>query len=190
MTGFQRPQSQRMVEFFTSVIENKAKSKEQGWACYDEKLMIRAYSASADGKLDGDYVEHVATPRDLQMHQAEYQAFVMNHGKADGYSGTLLNYLPFLSLARQQEWKAAGIYTVEQLAEAPKDIKLGAAAASEIEQAKAYLQALKDTALVSKQAARVSELEKLLADALEENKQLAAEIKKIAEKKEKKDVGK
>lgn len=177
---------QRHVMFLKRVVENKHKSKEQGWTCYDEKLIIRSFAASADGKLDGDFVESVASERDVQQFQAEYQAFVREHGTADGFSGTLLRYLPFLSLGRIAEWASVGVNTVEELAEAPKDIKLGSATAGEIEQAKAWLQSVKDTATVSKQAAHIAELERSLAGATQEIDELKDVIRKLNEKKDRK----
>lgn len=181
---------QKHVQFLTRVVENKQKSKEQGWTCYDEKLILRAFSASADGHLDGDFVESIATQQDVMQFQAEYQQYVMEHGKADGYSGTLLRYLPFLSIARIEEWRSVGVYTVEQLAEAPSDIKLGSATKGEIEQAKAWLQSVKDTAIVGKQAKAIAELERDLDGARKEVEELKAIIGELNEKKEKKNVSK
>lgn len=173
----------KIVMFFSSVVENPRKSKEQGWKCYDERLMIRAFAAGADGKLDGDYVDSVASPQDVKTYQKQYELFVTKNGKSDGFSGTLLRYLPFLSLARIEEWRTVGVFTVEQLAEVPSDTNLGASTASEVEQAKAWLQSVKDTAIVTKQAARVAELESELATAKEEVEELKSIVKELEKKK-------
>lgn len=158
------------VEFFMKPVEVPRKSKEAGRPIYEEREMVRI-AFPGDNKR-----EYVAPAHEMHYHNAARRQVTYAERFSDSYRkfkddnsdqivGTPIDHLPFLTISRRMEFKAAGIKTVEQLAGLP-DVtikKLGMGIREFVGQAQAYLKAAEGTSQVAAMQAQIDELKALLA---------------------------
>ncbi|MGH7489414.1 MAG: hypothetical protein ACREMY_28010 [bacterium] len=153
--------------FFKQAVQNEARTKKEGRPIFDDMEMVTTI-------IPGDRLtkpSFVVEDRHKQRWPHEYEAF--KRGEQVAQSGTPLEHWPPLTTARVAELKAIGIFSVETLSEVSDGnlTVLGSGGRALREQAKAYLKAAKDGALVSEQTTKIDELEakierleKLIAD--------------------------
>lgn len=149
------------IEFKNVAVENRAKSLKEGRPIFDQQEQVHI-------KFVGDTRKELVAPahekciRDpatnhwvsyAQLYHRHYEAF--KSGEAAIGEGTPISELPFLTEARRAELRALHIHTAEALAqlEGPNLSRLGMFGRELKEQAKAYIDRAKETALESRLSA-------------------------------------
>lgn len=149
------------IEFKNVAVENRAKSLKEGRPIFDQQEQVHI-------KFVGDTRKELVAPahekciRDpatnhwvsyAQLYHRHYDAF--KSGEAAIGEGTPISELPFLTEARRAELRALHIHTAEALAqlEGTNLSRLGMFGRELKEQAKAYIDRAKETALESRLSA-------------------------------------
>lgn len=149
------------IEFKNVAVENRAKSLKEGRPIFDQQEQVHI-------KFVGDTRKELVAPahekciRDpatnhwvsyAQLYHRHYDAF--KSGEAAIGEGTPISELPFLTEARRAELRALHIHTAEALAqlEGTNLSRLGMFGRELKEQAKAYIERAKETALESRLSA-------------------------------------
>lgn len=169
------------IEFKNVAVENRTKSLKEGRPIFDQQEQVHI-------KFVGDTRKELVAPahekciRDpatnlwvsyAQLYHRHYEAF--KSGEAAIGDGTPISELPFLTEARRAELRALHIHTAEALAqlEGANLSRLGMFGRELKEQAKAYIDRAKETALESRLSAenvalkaRLEALEAQMADRL------------------------
>lgn len=145
--------------FFKAGIKNDARSAKEGRLICDDVEMVTTI-------IPGDRLtkpSFVVTDVHRQRWPNEYAAF--KRGEEIAQSGTPLEHWPLMTTARVMELKAVGILSVDMLADV-SDANLGALGPNGRdlrEQAKSYIAAAKDGALVASQTATIDALNAKIA---------------------------
>ena len=162
------------IEFKNVAVENRAKSLKEGRPIFDQQEQVHI-------KFVGDTRKELVAPahekciRDpatnqwvsyAQLYHRHYEAF--KSGEAAIGDGTPISELPFLTEARRAELRALHIHTADALAqlEGANLSRLGMFGRELKEQAKAYIDRAKETALESRLSAENAALKARL-EALE-----------------------
>lgn len=160
-----------VARFYAEAIQNQVKTLEANRPIFDEielcelripgntkQIVVQmAHEVANFASDEGPEVTYA------MLFNKQYQMFKAGHESQT--SGTPLDELSSLTLARKRELMAIGIPTVEALA-AVNDSnlkKIGSEGRTYREQAQAYLDAAKGNAPMAVMAARLAELESLLA---------------------------
>lgn len=161
------------IEFKNVAVENRARSLTEGRPIFDQQEQVHI-------KFVGDTRKELVAPahekcaRDpetnqwvsyAQLYHRHYEAF--KTGEAAVGEGTPISELPFLTEARRAELRALHIHTAEALAqlEGTNLSRLGMFGRELKEQAKAYIERARETALESRLSAENAAL-KAQIDAL------------------------
>lgn len=149
------------IEFKNVAVENRVKSLKEGRPIFDQQEQVHI-------KFVGDTRKELVAPaheqcvRDpatnlwvsyAQLYHRHYEAF--KSGEAAIGEGTPITELPFLTEARRAELRALHIHTAEALAqlEGANLSRLGMFGRELKEQAKAYIERAKESALESRLSA-------------------------------------
>lgn len=163
------------VEFFSDPIKNESQSREAGRPMFDDGEFVRI-------RWPGDRNRELVAPANqpsvrnpdtnewltyIDRFPRHYEAFRQNATFLGG--GAPIEEAPFLTKAQVAELKAVSIHTIESLAGLSESSlsKLGMGARKLMDQAKAYIDKAKDSALETKLAADNADLRaqlKTLAD--------------------------
>lgn len=161
--------------FYNDAIENKAKSRQAGRPIFDDRELVEVRFAGnrqtvsvfpahavCGERQDEDGDTHKMTYAERWPDQ--YRRFKAKQQQVA--AGTPVDELPFLTMAKRSELKALSIYTAEALAALDgNELKnIGQGGRDLKNQAQAYLDRAAGTADVSGMAAKISELEQLVAE--------------------------
>ncbi|WP_119392709.1 hypothetical protein [Taklimakanibacter lacteus] len=154
------------VTFFLNPIENPAKSRAEGRPIFEDREMVEikfvgdpkkilvapAHEKFARDHASGQWVTYA------QAYHRHYEAF--KTGEAAKGEGTPIDELPFISSARRAELRALHVHTAEALSglEGANLERLGLFGRELKDQAKAYIDKAKDSAVETKLAAENSAL--------------------------------
>lgn len=156
------------VQFYLDTKENPSKSVSAGRPIFDEVEMVRIRIAGDKGTdfhapahMKATYVrEGIGDPGRrisyVERFPAEYEAF--KRGISQAVTGTPIEEAPFLTMANRAELKAVNVFTVEALAGLEKTEKLGMQGAAWRDQARAYLERAKGSAVDGKLIAETQNL--------------------------------
>ena len=170
------------VEFFLEPVQDKRESKKEGRPIYKEREMVKMmFPGDNKRTLIAPANERFIRNRDdnqwvtyAEAYPDHYEAFkkgIEYHG-----DGTPLSELPFISAAKRKELQAINIHTAEQLAalDGTPLQKAGMGARELKNQAQAWLDKAKDSALETRLAAENVALRDQLASLQEQVSGLVA----------------
>jgi hypothetical protein len=153
-----------LVEVYWTAVEHTFKSQQEGRPIFEKRAFVRIVSPG------GQDIRRQLCPELEERYPQLVKAF--KAGESLDISGTPLSQWPALSVDMVATFRAAQIYTVEQLSEL-SDARLqtlGMGASGYRTKAKAFIEAAAGTADVTRYAkenedmkARIEELEKLVA---------------------------
>ena len=170
------------VEFFLEEPEDKKASRKEGRTIYKSVEMVKLMYPG-DNKRTHIAPAHERFMRDRESNEwitfAQYfpeHYKVFKEKKGSHIEGTLLQELPFISATKRKEFQALNIYTAEQLAalDGTPLQKAGMGARQYKEQAQAWLDKAKDSALETRLAAENVALRDQLASLQEQVSGLVA----------------
>lgn len=182
------------AQFFTAEMQNKALTKKEGRPIYETKRFVKIthpgdkhfsviHEVSEDGfeilaENPNEEMDFIPRKCFAEMWPREWAAF--KRGEERAVIGTTLDEWGMIPRSRALELKALGIRTVEEYADVQDNMlpKLGWGAREEREKARAFLKASKDGAGSAAMAARIAELEAIVAQiGMPSDKAPAAEAK-------------
>jgi hypothetical protein len=154
------------ITFFTDAVKNKEETLKQGRPIFEDREFVRikfvgdpkrelVAPAHDPYRFDRNAEGYVTYAQDFPRH---YQAF--KDGQQEAVIGTPIEELPFLTMAKRSELKALNIHTAEQLAqlEGTPLGRLGIGGRELKNQAQAYLDLAKDSAVEMRLAAENADL--------------------------------
>ncbi len=171
------------VVFFLHPREDKAKTAEMGRPMYKDEEYVRIM-------VPGDKDNVIIRPaRDLDKQRFVKQYTAFKAGEGEITEGTPLKAWPMMTRGEVEEMKYFGVFTVEQLADLA-DVHVGKfmALGKKKEQAKAFLQAAKDTAPLTQLNAAVEQKDAEIAalmQAVEDLKGKVTDLEKVGKKEKK-----
>lgn len=159
ISGLENPDGSGIPKvFYDKAVYNKEKSEEEGRPVYDDVLYLRKHVDKLNTR------DARAESIDIKNYPREYELYLRN--KEERESGVPIGMLPALHPSELKVLEDCRIYTVEKLADAPKDVIDMIQGKHLQERAMEYLQ----------KSDKIAELQ-------EENEALKAEIKKLKEAK-------
>ena len=161
-----------VCRFFVEAVQNATKTREANRPIFDERELVELRIPGNTKQIAVHLAHEIANPESefgpavtyAELFSKNYKMF--KDGHTSQVSGTPLDELTVLNVAKKSELRAIGIPTVEALA-AVNDAnlkKLGPDARIYREQAQAYLAAAADTAPLAAMAAQIAALQAQLAD--------------------------
>jgi hypothetical protein len=176
-----------IVTFENHSVVNEAKTRDAGRPVFDDMEVCRIRMggdrlqapvfpawAEAPGGMENDE-GYVVPCTYAEKYAEQYKRF--KEGKQQTKDGTPIDFLPFLTPAKVKELKAVHIYTAEALADLDgQPLKtLGQGGRDWKNQARAYLDNAKGSAVATKLALENEELRRLLDEARKEHSPTAAQ---------------
>lgn len=171
------------VSFCTKAVENPAKSKAENRPIAEDVDFIVKF------KPGGDVIEKPVTEmneEEVRLYGRLYERYRATRKPAT--EGTPLEEVPFLPASKVYEYKALGVFTLEQLAALSDGACQGMPHGALTDRAKAVarLEAAKEGATTAKLAQEKLELEQKLAALQEEVALLSAQVKANGKEEKKK----
>lgn len=162
--------SNLFVEFYEDALEIPFKSKDAGRPIYEQREFVRIMVPGDSTNI----IEVLATDQHKQDFPRQYDRF--KKGQAAVIEGTPLTMWPVVNKSQVKECAYHEIQSVEQLAAASDSIcvRMGMGYTELRNKARAWLEAAKDAALVTKQAADNDRLKGEIEMLKEQIAQLAA----------------
>lgn len=166
------------LRFWTEPILHEGKSAEEGRPVYIEVDMV---GITNPGSRDEVVRKAVDKAKDGEFYAWAYKKWKSTQEQP--VSGTPVETVPFLNKAQVLELKAINIHTLETLAEAPETAIQRMMGLRELQKkAKAYMEAAKDTAIVTKLQGELDQRDRELDRLKEQMSQMSARFDEMAKK--------
>lgn len=170
------------VVFYLGIIQNEARTVEEGRAIFDDVECIRIIVPGDKNSV----VDRPASKQDKQRFAKQYALFQQGAKEDEQVSGTRLSDWPYLSRAQAEELRYLGIKTVEQLATVRDDITARVPGLVGLKQhAAVWLAKATKSAEAAQFTKQLQEAQSGLASLQEVVKEQAARIEQLLAKKEK-----
>lgn len=171
--SWQKPTQGKLAVFFhREQVRNEFKSKEQGRPVFVEKIMIT--------KIPADQNLRVTRPmRESDKYEFETEWIHFERTGESRVLGTPIEHWHAISDTQKAEFKAAGLHTVEQLANAPDSLIQKWMGGSDFRRkAQVFVESGKDAELVarikSESEAKITALEAKMAEMMTQMEQMTA----------------
>lgn len=170
------------VVFYLGIIQNEARTVEEGRAIFDDVECIRIIVPGDKNSV----VDRPASKQDKQRFAKQYALFQQGAKEDEQVSGTRLSDWPYLSRAQAEELRYLGIKTVEQLSTVRDDITARVPGLVGLKQhAAVWLAKATKSAEAAQFTKQLQEAQSGLASLQEVVKEQAARIEQLLAKKEK-----